>query len=397
MSLRADGRWEGRWRAPADGSGQRQWVRAFASSESTCDAALAAAIRDHKAGIVTGDGHQKVIAYLESWLRTHVNGPTPLKPSTRRNYDLHVRHMGPLIGSFELGQLRRRHVQTMVDTLAVEAGVRTAGAVHATLRSALNDLDEGVIQSNPAQKVHVPEYRRQVPEPWQLDEAQRFLESIEGTADEAMWLLAAYFGPRPYEILAISWDDLDLDKGLLRLNHGIQWPVGEEPYLDTIKSAAGHRTIRLAPRVVTSLRRHRKLQDDAKAAKGELWHDQGLVFVELGGNEKWSPGRPMRPDSMSHRFQRLIENLGMRRVRLYDLRRLASAVITATEGLDASARTLGQSDIRLAAMTYGYSLRESADRIAAGVESMLGRRPLPGDTPADSPASLTNVVLTGND
>ena len=394
VSLRPDGRWEGRWRAPADGSGPRPWIRAFANSESACDAALAAEIRAAKSGTASGDSRQTVSAYLDAWLASHVAG---LKPATRRNYDLHVRHMRPLIGSFLLGALRRRHIQAMVDAIAVRSGARTAGSVHATLRSALNYTDDGVLEINPALRVHLPSYRRPVPAPWQLDEARLFLDAIEGTEDEAMWLIAAYMGPRPYEVLGISWGDVDLEAGTLELQHGIQWPTGADPYLDSIKSAAGHRTIGLAPRVVAALRRHKARQEARRDASLPRWVESDLVFVETGGRDRLFPGRPSRPDTMSHRFQDLIKRHGLRQVRLYDLRRLASAIIISTQGLEAAQKTLGQSSIRLAAETYGYQLDDTARRVAASVETVLGSGRLTADSPADSPARASDSVLRRNE
>jgi excisionase family DNA binding protein len=72
-----NGRWEGRWQAPADGSGERPWVRAYALSESECDEKLSEAIRNYKRGGATADTRTTLSTYLEVWLERVSPGLKP--------------------------------------------------------------------------------------------------------------------------------------------------------------------------------------------------------------------------------------------------------------------------------------------------------------------------------
>ena len=132
--LRPDGRWEGRWQAPQDGSGERLWIRRYGRSESEADSFLADAIRDHKRGAAIADTTTSVSDYLDGWLDRIAPS---LKPSTYRAYKGAIRvWIIPRVGSIAVGSLTGLHVQRMVDTTASENGVRSAGIAHAVLRKA---------------------------------------------------------------------------------------------------------------------------------------------------------------------------------------------------------------------------------------------------------------------
>ena len=147
MFQRPDGRWEGRWQAPQDGSGERLWIRKYGRSESEADSLLAGAIRDHKRGAAIADTTTTVADYLDGWLDRIAPS---LKPSTYRAYEGAIRvWIVPRLGSIAVGSLTGLHVQRMVDTTAAENGIRSAGMAHAVLRKALADAFGEVCQGVP--------------------------------------------------------------------------------------------------------------------------------------------------------------------------------------------------------------------------------------------------------
>ena len=377
---RPDGRWEGRWQAPHDGSGERAWVRVYGRSESEADIALAEAIRNHKRGAAIADTRTTVDEYLTGWLERVV--PT-LKPGTRRLYDTACRvWIVPRIGAIAIGALTGLQVQRMIGGVETDHGVRSAGIAHAVLRKALADAKrlDRIIPDNVAQDARSPKYRRAIPAPWTLEQTTAFLEAIKGSRDEALYLLAAMVGPRPSEALGLTWSRVDLGRARATIDSAIQWPIGEKPYLDAPKSEAGTRTISLPPRVVAALQRHRADQDKAKKILDDRWLNDDLVFTERNG-------RPIRIDTLSHRFAKLTARHGFPHIRLYDLRHVAATLIIAAGGLEDARRTLGHSSIRLVAETYGFELEGHSRDVAAGVDSLLGGS-LRTDTPSDTSSKL---------
>lgn len=372
---RRDGRWEGRWQAPADGSGPRPWIWIYAPSESEADAALADAIRDYKKSGSLADRKALLGDYLTTWFD---RAAPDLRISTRRAYELAIRlWITPRIGSIPVSSLTGRQVQAMTQAVAREHGIRSAGMAHAVLRKALEDarrLDR-IVERNVAKDAKPPRWQSHRPEPWTTDQAASFLDSMSGQRLYPLFLLSAMTGLRPAEALGLEWDRVDLDRGRARIDHAIVWPVGGKPGLGKTKSEAGRRVISLPPRVVEELRSMKKADDRGH----ELFPNErnlGLVFTEIGG-------RPMRLDTFNHRFAREVRRAGYPHIRLYDLRRLAATMMIKASSLDTAARALGHSSIRLAAETYGYEMEASSRSMAEGVEDLLSR-----GTPSDTSRSV---------
>ena len=115
-------------------------------------------------------------------------------------------------------------------------------------------------------------------------------------------MLAVHCGLREGELLALRWEDVDLEaaKPALHVRHTLT--RGEDGRGHVIgastKSGKGRR-VRLTRRAVAALRDHRKRQLEERMSLGGLWQDQGLVFT----NEI---GAPFNPSNLRNRsFKRI--------------------------------------------------------------------------------------------
>lgn len=64
---------------------------------------------------------------------------------------------------------------------------------------------------------------------------------------------------------------------------------------------------------VSALRRHLAMLDRERQAFGSAYSDGGWLFV-------WPDGKRPHPDSVTSRFNRLVDLAGARRIRLHDIR-----------------------------------------------------------------------------
>jgi integrase len=94
--------------------------------------------------------------------------------------------------------------------------------IHATLRAALNDaVRQRLLDLNPAQLVRLEPVRRPRTRYWTGAEAGAFLDAIVEDRLYALYHLAIYRGPRRGEILALRWDDLNLDTATIRISRNL--------------------------------------------------------------------------------------------------------------------------------------------------------------------------------
>jgi integrase len=108
-------------------------------------------------------------------------------------------------------------------------------------------------------------------------EEARALLAAAGNRFEALLILALKTGMRRGELLALRWEDADLDKGVLQVR-GTLRRTQEGLSIGTPKTPASRRKVVLSPASVTALLRHRARQEQERQTAGDLWHDLGLAF-----------------------------------------------------------------------------------------------------------------------
>jgi integrase len=252
------------------------------------------------------------------------------------------RHLIPGLGAHRLERLTPDHVERLYAKLQL-GGLSPGGVhhVHRTLRAALNEaVRRSHLTRNPVLLAKAPKPDADDVEPYDVPEIQRLLEAAARRRNGARWALALALGLRQGEALGLTWDDVDLDKGTIRVRrsrlrpryaHGCGGTCGKTPGLcpqrqstraatGGVKSKAGRRTIGLPPQLVALLRTHRAEQERERALARQLWQDEGWVFAT-------TTGQPINPRTDYNEWKRLLRDAGLREARLHDARHTAATVL----------------------------------------------------------------------
>jgi integrase len=174
---------------------------------------------------------------------------------------------------------------------------------------------------NPAEHASLPRERRRgraTPQPWSVEELGQWLRVAQEDRFAAMWVLAATTGMRRSELLGVRRDSLNLEAGTLTIDETLISVGGRAEESDG-KTDAGVRTVSLDAFTVGALRPHLAMLDDERAAFGTACAAGGWLFV-------WLDGRRPHPDSVTDRFNRLVDRAGARRIRLHDVRHTYSTL-----------------------------------------------------------------------
>jgi integrase len=133
-----------------------------------------------------------------------------------------------------------------------EAGLaaNSVRIIHATLRSMLAEaVRDELVERNVASIVRGPRIDHEEVRPWSLDEAATFLAAASTHRLSALFAVGVAVGLRRGELLALSWDDVDLDGGILRVRRTVQRLRGQGLVFWPPKSTRSRRSIRyLSPR-----------------------------------------------------------------------------------------------------------------------------------------------------
>ena len=272
-------------------------------------------------------------------------------------------HLKPRIGAVPLGKLSALNVEEMLARMA-ESGESTserhkAGGI---LRKALGAAVRlRLLASNVAKDVKLPRVVR--PEKTALDAAQAIalLTATRPIRLAAFFDLALDTGMRPGELFGLHWPDVNFDEGWVFV-HQTMNERGGRPTLKEPKTKASRRRIRIAPRTVAALRRHR----DAMAAEK---HDveRGLVFCNLHGN-------PLRRNNfISKLFKPLLKRAGLPAIRPYNLRHTsATLLLAAGVNIRVISERLGHESVEITLKHYVHVLPCMQEKAAEAVECMFG-------------------------
>ena len=145
--------------------------------------------------------------YLDGWLR----GKRRIRPSTLTQYREHVElHIVPILGGYRLSELRRRHVEAMVETLQRgHLSASTVGKVLTTLRSALEEAVPRDIPDNPAARVERPAIERRQVKAMTPSDAVAILDAVRGTWLEHITRVLLGSGMRLGEAVALNQGDVN--------------------------------------------------------------------------------------------------------------------------------------------------------------------------------------------
>jgi integrase len=189
----------------------------------------------------------------------------------------------------------------------------------------------------------------------------------EGTKDDrlhAFWVLAATTGMREAEMLGLTWDDIDLDAGTIRVRSTLQRVDGEWKLLDP-KTEKSKRDVALPPVTVAALREHRIRQLAEQAKAGKLGKS-GLVFTT-------ERGHPIHGSNLTKVLYAHLERLGLPKVTVHDLRHSAATVLYAAGiPLESIADMLGHSTTRVTADLYRHRVEDMQRGAAEAMERAVG-------------------------
>jgi len=199
-------------------------------------------------------------------------------------------------------------------------------------------------------------------------EMRVLLKAAAGDRLEALLVVALTTGIRQGETLALQWDRVDLDEGVLSITKTLKAVPGDGFTLVEPKTSSAVRKVVLAPMAVDALRRHRIRQSEEALALGKAWDNQyRLVFSnEVGGFISQS-------NLVSRHFKKWLATAGLpRTVRWHDLRHTAASILL-SKGVPVPtvSQMLGHADPSITLKTYSWAVPGDQALAATAMESLL--------------------------
>ena len=271
------------------------------------------------------------------------------------------RHRADPAHKIPLNDLTTLHLQQFYKKLLAEGRVerikaqkqpkglstKTVRNIHQIISSALKlAIEQRLIARNPADGCALPKAERKEMKTLTSDQLGAFFQEARDSGVYELYYLDLATGLRRGELLGLKWADVDLDRGVLKIQRAISRQNGkvvEAP----LKTKNAYRTLPLSADAISVLMQQRRKT----------------------GNSEWvfpSPtGGPMSPDSVLHMLHRVLKRAGLPKVRFHDLRH-TFATLALQNGVDVKtvSGVLGHFSAGFTLDTYAH-VTTSAKREAA--------------------------------
>jgi len=346
----SDGRW--RWRVVEGGLKEARTARAEVTSK------LARGER-------VAPSRRAFAEVADAWLTSK----TRLAPRTHQRYEEILRvHLLPRLAARRISDLSEDDVVRLI------AEVESAGSSAGTARKALVVLSgilgyaarRGMVATNPVLRLERgerPQLERREMRVLDGSGIARLLEAAEPTY-RPLLATAIFTGVRLGELLGLTWADLDLDAGVLRVRKQLD-RAGERV---RPKTPCAVRDVELMPALARVLRAHRKRRLALGRARPE-----DFVFGTTHGT-------PLHYRNVVRRgLGPAVEGAGLTaspRLRFHDLRHTFASLLIA-EGADVVfvSRKLGHASVKTTLDVYAhlFDAAEHGQRFRVALEATFGK------------------------
>ncbi len=314
---RKDERWKGRYTAGYDANGKAITKNVLGKTQAEVKDKLRAAIEDSKKLDPVKAGSYTLEQWLKLWYTVYVD--PQVRYSTKEFYHNAIdHHIIPKLGSVKLEKLAMLQIQQFYNELLKNGRVqkknqpelkehglspRMVQCVHVVLNKALEHaVEEKLILANPAKKCKIPKNTRK--EMKILPEALigPYLRAAKEHGILAPMYLELTTGLRRGELLALRWEDLDVQNRTLSINKSVA-RQGGKLVISTPKTPNSIRTVLLPTDTVKLL-----------VEEHEKHPANPYLFPSPRTGETWDP------DGFRRLHDRIIKEIGAEHVRFHDMR-----------------------------------------------------------------------------
>ena len=371
LRKRSDGRWEGRYTAGYNpDTGKRIIKNVLGRTQAETKEKLKAAVEQAQQVDVTRTDEYTVATWLRTWYDLYAQ--PNIRQATADRYKLMIEtYTIPRIGKIKLKKLTSRDLQKMYKNLMEHGRVNTKSghgnpglssttvrSVHLMLHSAFERaVKERLIPRNPTDDCIAPKVQKVEMKTLRPEHLKSYLEAADVRGVLPMFYLELVSGLRKGELVALLWDDLDIQNRTISVSK------------QYIKNPSGKLTLS-RPKTETSVRRVSIPQEavDLLIREHEKHPENPYMFPSSATGEMYYP------DSVVKLHEKILKDAGLEHIRFHDLRH-TFATLALQNGVDIKtvSSMLGHYDAGFTLRTYTHATRQMQNQAAETMGNFMSQ------------------------
>lgn len=340
-----------RWRVVWNEPGGQERKKSFASKDAADYFATSVSSDLH-----TGEYHPLTsgVMTLEEWSKIWIKAQAHQRPQSMETVRARTRiNIVSSMGNTPLRDLSRAQIQEAVvvwgETLAPSTIKLTYTYLSGMLKYA---VEEKQIKVSPCKGVRLPRVENSAVVPLSVGQVQQIYAAFVSPYRLPV-IVAAATGLRPSELFGLTWDRVDLDRSMLKIDRQLTGRSSRRPDWGPLKTPSSYRSLRIGPSTVEHLRRQ------------AVSNSEGLVFQDVGES--------LTRNKVSNMWRSAREELSWMGDGWHQLRHHhASLLIAAGMSPVAVAHRLGHKDATETLRTYAHLWPTDDARMAATADGLVG-------------------------
>ena len=228
-------------------------------------------------------------------------------------------------------------------------------------------VEQQYILENPMERVKMPRMQEKDVCCLTREKALELLTSIQEEPPKYRTAITVllYTGMRREEILALKWKDIDFAHNIIDIHASIQYIPHKGLIYGEPKTKSSRRIIKVSNVAMQALSEYRDYQMQQYKQLGMEFNPNCFIFEGYDGVL-------MRPNTLTHRFHKIIKEHDLPPVHLHSLRHtMATLLIDQSLPLTAITASLGHSSPHTTALIYAHALRQNAAKAAEAMDLIL--------------------------
>lgn len=265
--------------------------------------------------------------YMLEWLEKQ---KSQVELTTYSGYEHNVKKSAEYFNNqkITLQELKTKHIQQFYDYLQQTEHIKynTVKRYHANIHKALEDaIRLELIDNNPASHIKHKKTEQYIAKYYNETELKQLFDVVKGDIIEPIVLVTAYYGLRKEEVLGLKTDAIDFENKTITIKHTVTNASVDGKRIvvkkDRTKSKSSYRTLPLISEIENLIKDLLKQQEQNKAFFGNCYKNKdNYLFTDKEGNI-------IKPDRVTRRFKKLLEDNNLKIIRFHDLRHSCATLL----------------------------------------------------------------------